>query len=70
MEDVSNAATAVPADAESSSVPFKLTVDALTIVGASLTAVIAIEATSVAVLNAVVVPFADTSTLEPNVPLV
>ena len=52
----------------SSFVPASATVAALAIVGASLTALTAIEATSVAELNAVVVPLTEVSTLVPKDP--
>ena len=58
----------VPAEVVFSFVPVKETVAALVMVGASLTAVTVIEATSVAVLNAVVVPLVELSTFVPNVP--
>ena len=57
--------TVVPADVVSSSVPASTTVAPLVIVGASLTAVTAIDAVSVALLNGVVPPFVLASTFVP-----
>ncbi len=64
-------ATVLPPFAVSSSViVVKVIFPVLSSTGASFTAETVIEATSVAVLNAVVLPFVDASTLLPAAPLV
>ncbi len=70
LEFVKRVEAVTPADVEFSFMPVKLNVAPLVIVGASFRLETTIEANSVAVLKAVVVPLVEVSTFVPAVPVV